>query len=327
MNARWTLRCALASAVLGGCRAVLGLHPPLDETDGGVGLQDSDSDELDNETSGGDASRFEPSGDQASSDEASIDDAADRGDTSIDDHGEPAQTDVATDAADGGAPIVWRGTTTAIFPGGSDAGSAIFRLSDPGAQPDDILVAGLAFGSVTATAPATITAPAGWTLIARKDHLGYSTLALYWARGSAVDAGPFDWSVPGVAGVGWLSAYGGVRSVQPISATAGADLADGGTIVTAPALSAVPVGSVVIASFGGYTTNNVGITWSDPAVVPGEGGPGTPMTVRASLYNNGRRSAITADALQGMSGSAGPFESITSTPLAEALGMATSLAP
>ncbi len=220
---------------------------------------------------------------------------------------------VAVDAGpdrESGAAIQWRASS-------QNSGSTIDTinvLAPAGAQPGDLLVAGIGFGNDGAISMTGLTAPAGWTLVRRIDHAIVGSLALF--THSYAGEQSFDWQLSQKCGIAaWISAYVGASRTSPVAADLGIDIAAGGTMFMTPMVSGNS-GQLAIVSITAYTASTVQTTWSLPDVA-----------VRENIYNSSQRSGASGDVLVTASGMVGPFAAGASTSQSYALAHVLTLQP
>src|SRR4051794_4224074 len=85
---------------------------------------------------------------------------------------------IALTAAPASAAITSRGAAS-VATYASESTTAIGVSAPAGAQPGDVLVASIGFGSSSAKSQPTLTAPAGWTLASRTNYGSVNALAVY----------------------------------------------------------------------------------------------------------------------------------------------------
>jgi hypothetical protein len=209
-----------------------------------------------------------------------------------------ASLDGALDGPVCSGPIAWKQTTTFSSPGAT-------TLTLPGSSvvaPGDLLLVYLAAGGLS-SAPAVVTAPAGWSLVGRAnqaDGLGYVYfLAVYSHVAVAGEATSYSWSAgTAVRAACWLLDYSGVDPAHPIDTQATAAQAVGSPPYGTPAIVTAGPNEVVIASYGAQVQHQgATLAWETPAR----------MVQRAFASDGNQHSGSSDDELQPEAGAAGPF--------------------
>ncbi len=212
---------------------------------------------------------------------------------------EAGSDDAAQEASDGSAAgdggIAFHGESEGLLAGTP----TVCSLAKPSqSAPDDLLIAALLFGNVSATGGVSVSPPAGWTELGQPAAITPDKAAVfvYWAVNGPSLAWPAQWQIGGNgnAGVAWLLSYGGVDTSTPPAFSAGASQSTGGTSWSTPMLPAAS-GDVVVATLGAFGSNPDGgpaiPTWSLPA-------PWTPL---ATLSDGQRRSGIVGHLAESLS--------------------------
>jgi len=191
-------------------------------------------------------------------------------------------------AAPAQAAIVSRGAASSrAWP--SESATALTLSVPSGAQAGDLLVAELGFGRSGASAQPSLTAPSGWTLVRRTDSGTEGALAVYRHRLAAGETS-FTWTAStAVGGAGFLAAFGGVDTTNPVDTSAGQ------TGTSAPSVTTSSAGEMLVAGFFGYRGGASGTTWSPPAG----------MNELGDATNGGSRSATLDAAPQAAAGASG----------------------
>jgi phosphatidylinositol-3-phosphatase len=200
----------------------------------------------------------------------------------------------------GSGAVAWRATARSSY--GSASTRTLTVAAPPGAQPGDLLLASIGFGSSAATVQPTLTAPAGWALV-RRSNLGASdALAVYWHVFASGEAA-YSWSagVP-VGGTAWISAYSGADTTAPIDVEAGQAVAISGTRLSTPSITTRAANETLVASFYAHANVAGTNTWTPPPT----------MTARVNLHNGTSRSALGSDAAQAAVGPSGVFTATAS---------------
>ncbi|MCC8977604.1 glycine-rich domain-containing protein [Bradyrhizobium acaciae] len=147
-----------------------------------------------------------------------------------------------------------------IMPGSSntslsqDVAYTQVSLSKPrDAVAGDMLIASI---SVNGGAPAVVTAPSGWTLIARTDNDSNVGIASYYKFVGSSEPSSYTWTIsPQTRAVGGITRYTGVDSGSPIDVVASST--GRGISATAPSITTSQASDTVIALFAADTgTNN-----------------------------------------------------------------------
>jgi hypothetical protein len=166
--------------------------------------------------------------------------------------------------ANGATGIVSRG---AAWHGQFDAQSTNkLKLNLPGGtHAGDVLVATLGlFGSATATAQPTLTAPPGWTLASRTEYGATSALAVYT---HVLAAGESSWTWQTdvkVGGVAFVAAFAGVDQSKPVDSSAG-QTATATSAISTPSVSTAMGGEALLASYYGFQLNGKAAKWTPPS--------------------------------------------------------------
>jgi hypothetical protein len=139
------------------------------------------------------------------------------------------------------------------------------RVSIPStAQPGDVLVATLGFGTSKSSTTPVLTMPAGWTQVIRTDHGVTGALAIYVHVAAAGDAAPVWTANIAVGGVAFVTAFSGVDTDHPIDAAAGTDVPKGGKAIAAPSVSTVTPNAGLVAGYIGYRGKKATTVWNAP---------------------------------------------------------------
>ncbi len=174
-------------------------------------------------------------------------------------------TIMATDAATG----VSGSTTLRVIPdialrSASSASSAsgvlsLVILAPAGVTTDDVLIASVCVRPNTAT----ITAPAGWTLVRRMDNAASiaNSLAVYRKTATASEPASYTWSLSTSTGsAGGISAFTGVDTSSPIDLDAGQSTASSLTHAT-PSVVTTSARTMLVTSHAMSSS----ATWTPPA--------------------------------------------------------------
>ncbi|MFL5373007.1 MAG: galactose oxidase-like domain-containing protein, partial [Myxococcales bacterium] len=209
--------------------------------------------------------------------------------------------------------IAFRGASTRSYPSGST--STMTAVIPARAAVGDLLVASVGFGNSGATALPSLSAPPGWTLVRRVDHLTVNSLSVYTHVHAAGEAAPVWTASTSVGGDVSISAYAGAGS-NAVDVTAGKD-SGAASSYTAPTVVTTGSNELLLAGFFAHATAGIPTTWSVKA----------PLTLRSSVNNGGSRSVMTADAVQAAPGPSAAFVATASTPQDYALSYVLALVP
>ncbi len=134
-----------------------------------------------------------------------------------------------------------------------------------GAQPGDVLIASLGFGSAGASSQPTLTVPVGWTLASRTNEGVVAALAVY-SHVLVPGETSYTWKTSSpVGGVVFVAAYGGVNSTSPIDVSAGRTSGGRTTSIATPSVTTSVAGDVLVSSFFGYVGRKAkGSSWRPP---------------------------------------------------------------
>lgn len=141
-------------------------------------------------------------------------------------------------------------TTTAIVFHGAAGVAFASRGAVPIPRPAGVVAGDVEVAAVLVVGPATVTAPAGWSLV-RTDANGtlFRQLVYVHVAGSS-ERSTYRWVLSQTSKVaGTLSAYAGVDAVSPIAASSGLPNASS-TSITATGVSSPAAGSVLVGFFG-----------------------------------------------------------------------------
>lgn len=172
-------------------------------------------------------------------------------------------------AASGGVPALT--ASTAVVAGSADVGNThilalrpALRVPRPTASaPGDFMIAAIGVQPSTAT----LTAPAGWTLVNRINNPGPTSNALAIYRKFAVSGEPVSylWQVSGATAViAGIQSFIGVNPTTPIDAQAG-QVTSSGLIHTAPTVTTTVANTMLVS----HHTFASAATWTPP---PASGG-------------------------------------------------------
>jgi len=161
----------------------------------------------------------------------------------------------AASGTSGASPITLRASATA---GTSGTANSITANKPAGTLASDVMLAYFAFRGGTAVTDASITEPAGWTRIDRRDNGTTFGLIVYWKTSAGAET-TYQWSWSGTAQKAALVivSYIGVDTTSPIDAHA---VADSGTDASggyyAPSITTTYEYELRIAGF--FVANNAG---------------------------------------------------------------------
>jgi hypothetical protein len=186
------------------------------------------------------------------------------------------------------------GASKVTYP--SESTKSLTLAVPAGAQPGDLLIASLGFGSTSASAQPTITPPAGWTLVSRTNQGVVDAIAVYRHVFAAGETS-YTWATSvSVGGASFLAAFSGVDTTTPTDGSAGQALLS--TVsATTPSLTTPVDGEVLIASSYAHRNNATSGSWTPP--------PG--MTEIGDASNGGSRSGSLDIATEPTAGSTGPL--------------------
>lgn len=211
-------------------------------------------------------------------------------------------SDGGTDGGTDGGPdttIALRSVQT-----GSVLNTSPLSIARPdGTQAGDILIATVYLGYGTAMSLPTITPSVSWTLVDRIDYSTTGSLLVYWREMTASDPASYSFASSGggnTSGVGWVAAYTGVSTSNPIETHGGSSTNTSGTSCSTPSLVLPPGSSLLVAAFAGYINTSATATWTAPSG----------MTQIASLNNGDNRSGLGATLSRS---SPGPTGALTAT--------------
>jgi RHS repeat-associated protein len=186
----------------------------------------------------------------------------------------PAPPDVGGQAVEGNwvaqAAAGATGIKTATGSNDADAGNAHILALRPaapgltlnkpaGTTVNDVMIAAIGLRPSTAT----LTPPAGWTLVRRMDNPAENanSLAVYRKVAGAAEAGSYAWTLAGAThAVGGIQSFSGVDTANPIDVEAGQATANALTHAT-PSVVTTVANTMVVSSH----TFSSAATWTPPA--------------------------------------------------------------
>jgi MSHA biogenesis protein MshQ len=156
-------------------------------------------------------------------------------------------TGTKTATAAGGAGSADAGVTHILALRPLTTTQALTIARPAGVALNDVLIASVGVTPSTAT----ITAPAGWTLVRRIDNAGptSNSLAVYRKVATAAELASYVWNLSGVNyGVGGVQAFFGVDTANPINAEAGQATASGRDHAT-PSITTTVANTLLVGSY------------------------------------------------------------------------------
>jgi hypothetical protein len=140
----------------------------------------------------------------------------------------------------------------------------------------------------------TITAPAGWTLIGTQDAGANVRTAAYWRVASSEPAS-YNWSwTSSFKNSGWIGAYSGVYTTDPIDDFDSDGTATPGTGFAAAATVGDPAGFLITSAFERHAFTGAATTWTSSDTSDGErvdqgSNAGSGFDISHAVYDSGRR--------------------------------------
>jgi hypothetical protein len=161
-------------------------------------------------------------------------------------------------------------------------------INKPTVSVGDTMIASIAVNDGTIV---NVTAPSGWTQIARTDNDINVALISYWKVAGASEPSTYTWSIDEqTKAVGGITPYSGVDAVNPIDTAAGSS--GFGTLATTSAVTTTAANEEIIAFFA----TDVNKSFSTP----------TGMTQKYNLAHTSAGPSMAADdVIQAVAGSAG----------------------
>jgi hypothetical protein len=141
----------------------------------------------------------------------------------------------------------------AASPANNGGGATSLTISKPAIlAANDLMLAGITFYG------ATITPPAGWTLIRRDDIGASGGQAVYWKMAGASEPASYSFSLGGTQRAsGGIVAYSGVDNSSPIDASSGQVSGGPSTFITAPSATTTAPGAMVVGFFGSSAVTTI----------------------------------------------------------------------
>jgi hypothetical protein len=157
----------------------------------------------------------------------------------------------------------WAGITFALRPG-----TGALTIAKPtGTAQNDVMIASIGFRPNTAT----ITPPAGWTLVGSRIDctldLNYNSLAVYRKTAGASEPTTYTWTFGGASdAVGGIQSFSGVDTTTPVDVSGGQAIAS--TLFPSyatPSVNTTVGGTLLVTSHTFSTSGTSGSTWSAPS--------------------------------------------------------------
>gem|GEM_PF-2895929 len=229
-----------------------------------------------------------PSGQTCVSDRCVANGAQSDGAVQLDARVEGNQPDAAIDAPSDAAPppmILFKSERDAAVPAAMPAMAIV--IPHPACPTGGVMIAAVAVGNSGAAALPTITAPAGWALVRRLDHLLGSTLAVYVHVAGGIEPAQHSWAfTTSVEGVAWIACYANVDTTNPIIDEAGVVIETNTTVYAFPSVAPNVANSMLVGIVSGHNSATP-TTWTPP----------TGMTERVDVNDATTRSGTGIDRL------------------------------
>src|SRR5262249_25861205 len=167
----------------------------------------------------------------------------------------------------------------------------------PGTVQDDVMIATIGFRPSSAT----ITAPAGWTLVRRTGSS--NSLATYWHAATASEAQNYTWSLSTTIGaVGSIASFAGVDTGTPIDVENGVNTSSS-LNQTAPSVTTTVAKAMIVTAH----TFSSAATWSPPAGLV----EATDVSSQTPPTNNGQSMEVNYG-IKTAAGATGTFTAVAS---------------
>ncbi|GAC1353002.1 MAG: hypothetical protein NVS3B20_17170 [Polyangiales bacterium] len=158
----------------------------------------------------------------------------------------------------------------------------------------DVLIASIMYGNSTLPSAASLSAPAGWTLVRQVDGGALIRLAVYWHVFTSAETS-YQWTPSlSVYGAGWIAAYHGVDALHPVDVDDGYSDSKSATSYATPSITTNGPREIIVATFAGFAPRGF-YQWINDSG----------MTQRTTVDNGTGRTNVLFDAMQAQPGPTG----------------------